>query len=65
MSLVSRAAMHGMLIAAVWPWVSRGGADNGPRLPARGGKATLYQGWAGPVVSAYDAIAYYEKVRCR
>ncbi|MBW8768566.1 MAG: tannase/feruloyl esterase family alpha/beta hydrolase [Gemmatimonadetes bacterium] len=29
----------------------------------RGGKAILYQGWADPVVSAYDAIAYYEKVR--
>ena len=29
----------------------------------RGAKAILYQGWADPVVSAYDAIAYYEKVR--
>jgi len=29
----------------------------------RGGKAILYQGWADPVVSAYDAIAYYERVR--
>jgi Tannase and feruloyl esterase len=29
----------------------------------RGAKAILYQGWADPVVSAYDAIAYYERVR--
>jgi feruloyl esterase len=31
----------------------------------RGAKAILYQGWADPVVSAYDAIAYYERVRAR
>ena len=29
----------------------------------RGGKAIVYQGWADPVVSALDAIAYYERVR--
>lgn len=30
---------------------------------ARGGKLLAYQGWADPVVSAHDTIAYYEKVR--
>lgn len=31
----------------------------------RGGKAIIYQGWADPVVSALDVIAYYERLRTR
>jgi feruloyl esterase len=31
----------------------------------RGGKAIVYQGWADPVVSALDVIAYYERLRAR
>ena len=32
---------------------------------ARGGKLITFQGWADPVVSALDTIAYYDKVRAR
>ena len=31
----------------------------------RGGKAIVYHGWADPVVSAIDVIAYYERLRAR
>lgn len=30
---------------------------------ARGGKLITYQGWADPVVSILDTIAYYDKVK--
>ena len=39
MSFVSRSAMHVMLIAAVWPWVSRGDAANSPSS-----RGTAHQG---------------------
>ncbi len=30
---------------------------------ARGAKAIVYQGWVDPVVSSFDTIAYYERLR--
>jgi feruloyl esterase len=31
----------------------------------RGGKAIVYHGWQDPVASAYNTVAYYERVRAR
>ena len=52
--------------------VDSAGARMGPLVDAvsadlsaferRGGKIILYQGWADPVVSALDTIAYYQRV---
>lgn len=48
--------------AKISPLVDQVNPDIGA-FKARGGKAIVYQGWIDPVVNAYDAIAYYERVR--
>ena len=49
-------------LAKLGPLVDHVNADLSA-FKARGGKLITFQGWADPVVSALDTIAYYDKVR--
>jgi feruloyl esterase len=48
-------------LAKVGPYVDQNNTDISA-FKARGGKLITFQGWADPVVSPYDTIAYYQKV---
>lgn len=48
--------------AKVAPWVDQTSADLSA-FKANGGKMIVYHGWSDPVVSAYDSINYYGRVR--
>ncbi|MDH6594906.1 feruloyl esterase [Variovorax sp. TBS-050B] len=51
-------------LAKVGPAVDQTNPDIAA-FKARGGKLITYMGWADPVVSPHDTIAYYEKVAAR